>query len=390
MPRNSPVSGISGSVRIQRLSGVALAAAEAHGKRLDRNGQARAIYENAPPLTTSGLDLRRLHAAHVEGAAKRKGAPEALHMVLQFPTELVNGEDAGAMLTHANLFAQSIFGAEASFADRVDRDEKGRHVVDLFLAPKYQKLTKRGSKLALSTSKHLKELAATRNKAPNLRGQGQALQDAWFEYLRDRMQLHVRRGVAKKLPGEDWQTPEELELERLREMQSGIRAKNQRLAEEGDRIAREAELRAGKARKEAAALQFEVDDLRSEVQRLHRGRESAVEAARRSAEGGAAKIRQEATDGLLRARREAEKIRREATPEKFRALEAENQRLTQALSLWEDFRESMRATLSGILGRHWDEVRQKINAAWAKDPKNPARVPPNPPPDPDPFDTFSP
>lgn len=219
MGSKSPVSGVSGAVRIQRLSGVSFAAAEAHGKRLDAIGKARAVIEDAPPITTTGLDLANLYADHAKGAKVQKSGTKALHLVLQFPKDLVDGEDGQTMLRHARDFVASVFGPEAIFADRVDRDEKSRHVVDLFLAPKYEKITKRRSQAAITTSKHLKDLAEARGKAPTLRGQGQALQDAWFEYLRDQMQLNVSRGKPKQLPGDDWQTPEGLELDRLREEQ---------------------------------------------------------------------------------------------------------------------------------------------------------------------------
>ena len=231
MTSDSPVAGVSGAIRIKRLSGPSLAGAEAHGKRLDHAGKARSVVKNAPPLTTTGLELKRLHADHVDGAQRRKGAPEGLHMLLQFPKDLVDGENAQAMLDHARAFAETIFGDAAIFADRVDRDEKSRHVVDLFLAPKYQKVTKRGSKTAVTTSNHLKKLAADRNKAPTLRGQGQALQDAWFDYLRDQMRLDVKRGAKKALPGEDWQTPEDLELKRLRKKQKRLKDELTKLQE---------------------------------------------------------------------------------------------------------------------------------------------------------------
>jgi len=224
MARKSPVSGRSGSVRIQRLSGVALSAAEAHGKRLDRNGKARSVNDE-PPITTTGLDLNDLYERHIEGdptdglgrAKVHKSTTKALHMLLQFPTDLVGGEDGERLLSHARRFAETVFGDAAIFADRVDRDEKSQHVVDLMLTPKYVKETKRSASYAVSTSVHLKKLAAKYGKAPTLRGQGQALQDAWFEYLRDAMGLDVARGSAKTRPGDDWQTPEELEAERIRD-----------------------------------------------------------------------------------------------------------------------------------------------------------------------------
>ncbi|WP_186393217.1 MULTISPECIES: hypothetical protein [unclassified Pannonibacter] len=215
----SPVSGVAGAVRIQRLSGVALSAAEAHGKRLDATGRGRVVREEKP-LSTTGLDLNALYDGHVEGAKVQKSATKALHMVMQFPADLVDGDDAELMLAHARTFAEEIFGTSAIFADRVDRDEKSRHVVDLFIAPKYEKKTKRQVQTAISTSRDLKALAARYDRAPTLRGQGQALQDAWYEYLRDRLRLEVKRGEPKKQPGSDWKSAEELEADRLkREMQ---------------------------------------------------------------------------------------------------------------------------------------------------------------------------
>lgn len=392
MSRKSPVSGVAGSVRIQRLSGVSLAAAEAHGKRLDHNGKARSVFEHAPPLTISGLDLRQLHAAHVEGAQKRKGAPEALHMVLQFPKDLVNGEDAGTMLTHANLFASSIFGEEATFADRVDRDEKGRHVIDLFLAPKYQKVTKRGSKLAVSTSRHLKELAAERGKAPTLRGQGQALQDAWFEYLRDQMGLDVKRGAKKALPGDDWQTPEELELERLREEQEAIKAENQRLEAESSR------LKAVAQEQEAFIADAErIADTHWDRASAAMDAVSAAEAQRTAIEGDAAQIRekalqeaQEAADALLaqaqdRGAKEALRVTDEVSKRLEQQLLSEGQKALRNVERerdqWRTAFELLRDAVKSLVPADlYQTVRDRFMGKWSRHPDNPDRKPEPPPP----------
>ena len=239
MSFQSPVSGIAGAVRIQRLSGMALAAAEAHGKRLDARGKARAIYD-AAPVSTTGLHLQDLYERHIEGAKVQRSNTKALHVLLQFPKELMDGEDADEMMHHAHAFVETVFGDDAIFADRIDRDEKSRHVVDLFVAPGYRKITKRRSQPAISTSKHLKELATKRGKSPTLRGQGQALQDAWFEYLRDEVGLDVKRGAEKKLPGSDWKSAEELEIERLRREQAAasreLDAVNKALAQKKAKI----------------------------------------------------------------------------------------------------------------------------------------------------------
>ena len=65
--KKSPVTGISGAIRIVCLSKADLTNAERHGKRLDETSQARAI-SNDPPYTTTGLDLKKLYREHVRDA----------------------------------------------------------------------------------------------------------------------------------------------------------------------------------------------------------------------------------------------------------------------------------------------------------------------------------
>ncbi len=257
MPK-SPVAGVAGAIRIQRLSLVALVAAEAHGKRQDRKGKARAIYANVPAITTTGLNLTTLFGEHVEDAFRPSASKICLHLLAQFPTELVPADEAGRvtddqarwMLEQAREFAKDVFGPEAVFGDRIDRDERGQHVVDLFIAPKYEKKNRSGPKTAVSISKHLKELAfrtgrwvvpdnldeliravppgpdAAKKRAklrslrdhPTLRAQGQALQDAWFQFLGQKAKLAgVQRGSPKKTAGDDAISAEELDLERRQE-----------------------------------------------------------------------------------------------------------------------------------------------------------------------------
>lgn len=213
----SAVSGKAGAIRVLRLGGVALAAAEAHALRQDKNGRARSKF-SAPPVTTTGLLIGNLYTRHVEGCLVQKSHTKALHLIVQFPKDLVDGEDAAHMLKHARSFAEQVFGSEAIFHDRVDRDEQSRHVVDLMVAPRYVKVTKKKSQRAITTSKHLKELAKSQGMPDNLRGQGRALQTAWFEYMRDVMQLEgVERGARKTRPGDDWKSPEQLAADADRE-----------------------------------------------------------------------------------------------------------------------------------------------------------------------------
>lgn len=211
----SVVSGVAGAVRVNQLTLAGLTRQELHGKRLDATGEARAINDE-PPVTTNGVELNALFRQHVEGAFIPRAGSKAMHVIIQFPKDLVDGGDAHGMLHHAREFGKKVFGDDAIFADRVDRDEKSQHVVDLFVAPKYVKKTKRDEKVAVSMTRHLKALAEKHGHPPIPHGIGRALQDAWFEYLRGEMGLEkVQRGSAKLIAGPDWKSAEQLRVEEL-------------------------------------------------------------------------------------------------------------------------------------------------------------------------------
>ena len=263
-------SGIAGAARINNLDRAGLARAEKHGKRLDQTGQSRAV-NNVPPVTTTGLDLQKLFARHVKGAFVPKAKSSLMHILIQFPTDLVDGEDPGYMLHHARAFAERVFGDEAIFADRLDRDEKSRCVVDLFLAPRYMKTTKHESKPAVSTTNHLKALAKKHGEKPLPFGYGRALQTAFFEYMRAEMKLDgVERGKAKAVPGQDWKSAEQQRAEELDQLAAQVNAEREQV--DHDRAA------AGIDRETAAAARVAAD---AELLKLQREREAL---ARRSTE----------------------------------------------------------------------------------------------------------
>lgn len=217
------MNGFAGAVRINRLTIGQVEGQELHGKRLDKSSLARKVSDD-PPMTTTGLDLVELLEAHEQGAARQGGAQKrAIHMIVQFPKELVDGEDGDLMLRHARSFAESVFGPDAVFADRLDRDEFSRHVVDLFIAPRYVKKTKKSETTKISLSHHLKSLAKRReelNKSgePDLRSQGRALQGEFHDYLVNEMGLdQAMRGTAKMYGDSDWQTPEQVKAKALAE-----------------------------------------------------------------------------------------------------------------------------------------------------------------------------
>ena len=136
-----------------------LAAMEAHGKRQDRTSQSRRVRDR-DPLIFNSLDLRDAFDAHVEGARSNKSLKRpVLHAVIQFPKVRISDKSERAMLAAAIKFINETHGGDAVFAARLDRDERGRHAVDVFYSPKYEKHTKsRGVETWISTSKHGKQL----------------------------------------------------------------------------------------------------------------------------------------------------------------------------------------------------------------------------------------
>lgn len=143
-----------------------LEAAEKHGKRQDASSQLRKVSDRKP-LVYGSLNLREAFEEHVADAktSARLKKP-VLHALVQFPIALeVTPDLEQRMLDEAVNFINETHGGDAVFAARLDRDEQGKHTVDVFFSPKYLKETaetRRGNKKAdlwISTTKHGKDLA---------------------------------------------------------------------------------------------------------------------------------------------------------------------------------------------------------------------------------------
>lgn len=273
--------GKSGAIRTKALDAAQISAMETHENRADLVARKRVLRDIAPlvysPYTADdpAIDtdlasiLRRIEprdadrhlsigdacARHIEGARRNKSAKKiCLHSIVQFPTDLqVTPEMERRMLAEAVTFVNETYGGDAVFHARLDRDEAGLHAVDVFHAPKYLKQTKRKSECWVSLTKFGKTLACARfGQKPKERKndktgewepvldasgdpvliwcdsswyQGRALQDAFYEHLRDRMQLDwVIRGERKVS-----RDPDRLEVEAYKAEQE---RKKQRAAEQ--------------------------------------------------------------------------------------------------------------------------------------------------------------
>lgn len=278
---------------------------EKHGKREDQSSQTRRVRDDAP-LVYGTLDLATARAKHMEGVTQ-SGKTACVHALVQFPTNLINGADEEhqhRMLDHAVLFLNELHGGDAVFAARLDRDEKGRHAVDAFLMPKYDFHYKDGRVVKkASPSKFSKQQARARfhmtdkrSGAPvierktgkpiprdDTRAQGSALQDAFFEYLRDKMKLDgVMSPERKKFTSKDRVEPEVY----------GLRKDRQRLQENARQLSRADRVARKRNKDQSAVNETEAQRLAKKEAALIAGqRELAAERssyeksfARRSAE----------------------------------------------------------------------------------------------------------
>ncbi len=240
--------GKSGAYRQIALTRQGLKEAQRHEERRDKLGAARSTSKVAPLVLSKAPDgifeitepdnwepgqwdstLLSDFDRHVAGARYDKRALAsgkiAAHAFLQFPTDLkIDAETERLMLLNAMKFVNRMHGGNAVFHARLDRDEDGRHGVDVFFAPKFEKTTGRKGKEKTETwvslRKFEKEEAKKRGFGDGPRERGRMFQTSWADFLRSDlgMGLHwVERGKEKLSPVPDRMEPEVFKLTRDRE-----------------------------------------------------------------------------------------------------------------------------------------------------------------------------
>lgn len=234
------------AVRCESLDLAGLARAEKHGKRQDWIGKQRKIRDRKP-LVAGGMDLVDRYEKHIEGARQNKAARKpVLHFIVRFPPEVLtdNGPLPFArldregrerlMVKQAVKFIQDTHGGQAVFAARLDRDEAGETIVDLFACPKYLKesrsarreptlwtsATRFGEDLARKHQGHIRARmkdAQTAKPITSPRAVGMALQQEFAEFFE-------RENGAKLDPRrlKDSRAKDRIEVEewRLRQMEA--------------------------------------------------------------------------------------------------------------------------------------------------------------------------
>jgi len=274
MNKNNENIGLVGAVRQKAIGFPDLTNMERHGKREDASSQRRRV-RDIEPLVYGSLDLTEERRAHMNGV-KQSGRSACIHALVQFPTGLLDGareDHQREMLGHAVEFLNRYHGGDAVFAARLDRDEKGRHTVDVFLMPRYDFHYKDGRVVKkASVSKFSKVEAKKRFGRTDRRSQGSALQDAFFDHLRHKMLLRgVQPPTRKKITTKDRIEPEEFGL---RQAQRRLSKDAQQLAQ-ADRIAKKRNKEKSVANDtEARLLEKKLETLSQQQKKLKIERET--------------------------------------------------------------------------------------------------------------------
>ena len=142
------------------------------------------------------------------GVSERKGAQIGLHMLVGISPEWV--KEAGdihdpanprnVQLLHAARAWADMWSGGGCYAARLDLDETGGAVVDLFIAPTAEQKHKSGkAKLTVSVNKALESLAVqhTGKKGKHYA----ALNTSWAEYARAQLDRRIERGRPKDETG---------------------------------------------------------------------------------------------------------------------------------------------------------------------------------------------
>ncbi len=335
----------------------ALAAQTRHGRGIDVSARSRAVRGGPRGLAASCLpgaeklefvpvgddsDRTDLVAAYRHrkkeaGASERKSAAFAMHLLAIISPEWVHSPERVRKLTKAaHQWAEQSFGKGSVFAVRYDVNERGKGVVDLYVAPvRKQKIGRyKKERIMLAPSAARGDLAEQMGRKRSQ--QYTALQDSWAKFCATHLDPKIQRGNPKALTGKGHMTPEEFGLQKdiARERKRADQAieaagRQERVADEADESrleliaendrlrqqnkkaeaevlaamqrAEEADARVAQAEAEIKAMRRELRQVRVKVTRAEDARQKAEALAARAeqtakqATGQLAAVRSELT-----------------------------------------------------------------------------------------------
>jgi hypothetical protein len=185
-----------------------------HAHRKDTTSEVRpgaeprtAILWTPPGLPEGGdpRDYRALYrlSRNIRGFAEREGAAIGLHLLvgvsacwIEAAGDLHDRENPRnkKLLTTAVAWVESWAGTGSVFGARLDLDEAGGGVVDVFVAPVFEQKHKSGrTKLTVSVNKALSNLQTEHKTKYSY----EALQTSWHTYAQEHLDESLQRGEPK-------------------------------------------------------------------------------------------------------------------------------------------------------------------------------------------------
>lgn len=371
-----------------------IASAESHAKREDPVAQSRVVRPSDPlawskasgltvqkvlekgqppqDVVCSPLDYVEAFKAHKRkmGAGERKGADLGMEFkAIVSPDWLAETGDprdrknprVQQLMIEAARWAESWGGEGAVWAVRYDTDEKGAGVVDLFMSPVREQRHKNGSsKVVISCRKAKEELLATeRTLDPEIRTSGAAMQSSWARWCQQTLDPRIERGQPKAETGREHVHADiysKIANEARRAALETVEAEKQEMLAETRKLHQE-------ALEESAEAKRIKDAARRDAQKM------VMEAKKRGQDEKQRIIAQAIEpEAMTKVLDESRQLRAENN-----SLHNENTRLRAEVSKWRALVESMKATLASLFGSNMEAVRARVDADWAKDPKNPDR-----------------
>jgi len=218
---NTDQTPLFAAVRVRRISSLQhLNACSLHGQRKDPSALKRCdMSRTSQNIATSDysdnpLDLVKAFKERKSrtGAKEYGKAPLGLHALCIISPEAIakhgdvhdpNNPFNVKMFHEAKAWAEKEFGEGSVIASRMDMDERGSGVVDLFIVP-VREMTMRGkSKPIISVNKALDEISSKYNRRKSY----QALQDSWSEHAKV-LNPDIQRGKEKTVSGDDYLPPD--------------------------------------------------------------------------------------------------------------------------------------------------------------------------------------
>ena len=276
-----------------------LAKMEEHGRGRDQTSLRRVAHPDAPRALAAtlqpdgnwaaswavdepGYDVKKAFATHKKrtGGKERKGAQLGLHLLLGVTPAWVC--EAGDLHDPENprnveLLNAAVHWAKSEqldpYAARIDLNERGGGVVDVFCAPVRKMATGRAGKIVswISTRRAKIELAERYGRTPAK--SFSALQDGWAEWCQRELDPRLERGTPKEATQREHLTPEayaaaQADLRRELEpaVKSEVRERAQHiLADAEAQASRTAAAAAERLRAEAAEKRKRADAERAEI-----------------------------------------------------------------------------------------------------------------------------